>query len=165
VVRDRDLSDDVDTVVRFVGAPTGLMQQARLHLEAITREFQLIEFADADSPPARLLELITRMRTNYDQLGFEDRRRVVAEALERADDTFDFELPVPPGAANAARLLIATMEETDEWCERGELLTLASPREQRAVRRWFFGEIERQSGGAAPIPWSEFDDRHDRRDR
>jgi hypothetical protein len=159
VVRDRDLSDDAPVVVRFVGAPAALLQQARLHLEAITREFQLIEFDDADSPPARLLELITRMRTNYDQMGFEGNRRFVAEALARDDDTLDFELPVPRRAGSAARLLITTMEETDEWCERGELLTLASPPEQRAMRRWFFGEIERQADGAAPIPWSEFADR------
>ena len=157
MVRDRDLND-ATVVVRFVGAPTALLQQARLHLEAITREFQLIEFADAASPPARLLELITRMRTHYDQLGFEGNRRFVAEALEHGDDTLDFELPVPPGAGNAARLLVTTMEETDEWCERGELLTLASPPEQRAMRRWFFGEIERQADGAAPVPWSEFPD-------
>ena len=51
MVRDRDLSETPVVVVRFVGAPAVLMQQARLHLEAITREFQLIEFADADSPP------------------------------------------------------------------------------------------------------------------
>src|SRR5206468_1044025 len=32
----------------------------------------------------------------------------------------------------------------------------ASPPEQRRFRRWFFGEIERQVEGAAPIPWTTF---------
>ena len=158
-MRDRDLSDDTTVVVRFVGAPAALMQRARLQIEAVLREFQLIEFADADSPPARLLELITRMRSNYAQLGLEGNRRFVVDALERNDDTVDFELPVPPDAGKAARRLMATMAETDEWCERGDLLTLASPADQRAMRRWFFGEIERQAAGEAPIPWSEFTDR------
>lgn len=158
MVRHRDLSGGPLVVVRFVGAPVALMRQSRLHLEAIIREFQLIEFADSDvdSPPARLLELIPRMRSTYDQLGFEGNRRFVFEALERGDDAVDFELPVPPEAGGAARLLITTMEETDAWCERGELLTLASPPDQRAMRRWFFGEIERQVAGGEPIPWPEF---------
>jgi hypothetical protein len=159
VVRDRDLNEPSAVVVQFLGAPTALMQEARLHLEAITREFQLIEFSDAeaDSPPARLLELISRMRATYDQLGFEGNRRFVVEAIARGDATLDFELPVPPEAGAAARLLITTMEETDAWCERGELLTLASPPEQRRMRRWFFGEIARQVAGGDPIPWDEFD--------
>lgn len=157
-MRDRDLTDE-PVVVRFLGAPVPLMQAVRLHLEAILREFQLIEFADADDPPARLLELMTRLRSNYDQLGFEENRRLVTSALERGDDTLDFELPVPKGAGTAARLIVTTMDETDEWCERGELLTLASSAQQRALRHWFFGEIERQDQGGEPMPWTEYLDR------
>jgi hypothetical protein len=154
------VNDDTVVVVRFMGAPVALMQRARLHLEAVTREFQLIEFSDndADSPPARLLELITRMRSNYDALGFEGNRRFVVDAIERGDDAIDLELPVPSAGGPVARLLITTMEETDAWCERGALLTLASPADQRAMRRWFFGEIERQVAGDEPIPWPEFSD-------
>jgi hypothetical protein len=79
-----------------------------------------------------------------------------SKALQRGDDTIDLAVPVPRGAGASARLLITTMEETDAWCERGDLLTLASPPDQQALRRWFFGEIERQVEGAEPIPWSEF---------
>ena len=130
-----------------------------MHLEEITREFQLIEFSDeeVDSPPARLLDVISRLRANYDQLGFEGNRRFALGAIERGESTVDFELPVPAEAGSAARLLMTTMEETDSWCERGELLTLASPPEQRRMRRWFFGEIERQTAGGEPIPWDDFD--------
>jgi hypothetical protein len=159
VVQDPDLSERPVVVVKFRGAPSGLLQQARMQLEALMREFQLIEFSDEeiDSPPARLLDVISRMRANYDRLGFSGDRRFVLEAIERGQSTVDFDLPVPPEAGNAARLLITTMEETDAWCERGDLLTLASPPEQRRMRRWFFGEIERQVAGGEPIPWAEFD--------
>jgi hypothetical protein len=135
------------------------LQQARVHLEAITREFQLIEFSDeeVESPPARLLDVVSRLRTSYDQLGFAGNRRFALEAIERGEATLDFELPVPVEAGRAARLLITTMEETDAWCERGELLTLASPAAQRRMRRWFFGEIERQTAGGEPIAWDDFD--------
>ena len=73
-----------------------------MHLEAITREFQLIEFSDeeVESPPARLLDVISRLRTNYDQLGFAGNRRFALEAIERGDATVDFELPVPVEAGS-----------------------------------------------------------------
>ena len=137
-----------------------MLQGVRLHLEALTREFQLIEFGaeDASSPPARLLELTSRMRREYDRFDFATSRRELSAALDHGTDTIDLELVVPPGAGAAAQLFLRTMDETDEWCERGELLTLASPPDRRALRRWFFGEIERQVRGAPPVPWTEFVD-------
>ena len=157
-MRDPDLTGTTTITVRFLGAPVPLMQSVRIHLEAITREFQLIEFSEAEaaSPPARLLELTQRMQREYDRFGFADSRQRLSLAVDQATDSLDLELVVPPGADAAARAFLRTMEETDLWCERGELLTLASPPEQRAFRRWFFGEIERQVGGAAPIPWTTF---------
>jgi hypothetical protein len=159
VVRDREVNGP-PVVVEFRRAPAELLQEARMHLEAITREFQLIEFSDeeVESPPARLLDVISRLQANYDRLGFAGDRRFALEAIERGESTVDFELPVPAEAGGAARLLITLMEETDAWCERGELLTLASPPEQRRMRRWFFGEIERQTAGGAPVPWDDFDE-------
>jgi hypothetical protein len=159
VVRDREVNGP-PVVVEFRRAPAELLQEARMHLEAITREFQLIEFSDeeVESPPARLLDVISRLQANYDRLGFAGDRRFALDAIERGESTVDFELPVPAEAGSAARLLITLMEETDAWCERGELLTLASPPDQRRMRRWFFGEIERQTAGGAPIPWDDFDE-------
>ena len=154
------MSDTTPMTIHFFGAPVRLMQGVRLHLEAITREFQLIEFAaaDAESPPARLLELTSRMRDEYDRFGFASSRPALSTALDRGTDTIDLELVVPAAAGAAAQLFLRTMDETDEWCTRGELLTLASPPDQRALRRWFFGEIERQVRGAPPLPWSEYTD-------
>jgi hypothetical protein len=154
------VSDTTPITIHFVGAPVQLMQAVRLHLEALTREFQLIEFAadDASSPPARLLELMSRLRSEYDRFDFATSREELSAALDRGTDTIDLELVVPPVAGTAVQLFLRAMDETDEWCERGELLTLASPPEQRALRRWFFGEIERQVRGAAPLPWAEYRD-------
>jgi hypothetical protein len=154
------VNETTPITVRFVGAPVQLMQGVRLHLEALTREFQLIEFAadGATSPPARLLELTARMRRQYDRFGFATSRQELSDALDRGTDTIDLELVVPLTAGTAVQLFLQTMDETDDWCEAGELLTLASPPAQRAFRRWFFGEIERQIGGAAPRPWAEYED-------
>lgn len=158
-MRDRALNDTTGVPVHIVGAPVALMQEVRLHLEALTREFQLIEFAehDATSAPARLLDLTTRMRREYDRFDFATSRADITAALDGGTDTIDLVLVVPPDAATAARLFISTLDETDEWCERGELLTLASPPEHRAFRHWFFGEIERQVSGEPPRTWADHD--------
>ncbi len=103
-----------------------------------------------------MLDLTSRMRREYDRFDFATSRDDISAALEEGSDTIDLELVVPPEARATARLFLQTMDETDEWCERGTLLTLASPPEHRALRRWFFGEIERQAGGEAPRSWAEF---------
>jgi hypothetical protein len=154
------VSDVTPITIRFIGAPVQVMQGVRLWIEAITREFQLIEFAADDemSPPVRLLELTSRMRREYDKFGFASSRQELSDALDLGTDAIDLELVVPPGAGTVARVFLHTMDETDEWCEHGELLTLASPPEQRAFRRWFFGEIERQVDGAPPKAWVDYVD-------
>jgi hypothetical protein len=154
------VSDDTPITIHFVGAPVQLMQGLRLHMEAITREFQLIGFTGAEesSPPARLLALTSRLQHAYGRFDFATSRQGLSDALDRGIDTVDLELVVPASAGTAARAFLRSMDETDEWCERGDLLTLASPPEQRALRSWFFGEIERQVDGAPPRPWNDHDD-------
>jgi hypothetical protein len=154
------MTETTSITIRFLGAPVQLMQGVRLHLEAVTREFQLIEFTadDASSPPARLLELTARMRSQYDRFGFASSRRDLSAAIDRNTDVMDLELVVPPAAGDASRVFLRSLDEADEWCERGELLTLASPPEQRVFRRWFFGEIERQVDGATALPWAHYVD-------
>lgn len=99
------------------------------------------------------------MRREYERFGFATNRQELTDALNRGTDTIDLELVVPSAAGSAAREFLRAMDESDEWCEHGELLTLASPPEQRAFRHWFFGEIERQIAGAPPCPWSDYRDR------
>ena len=51
--------------------------------------------------------------------------------------------------------LRSTLAEADEFCRRGELLTLATPPEYVAFREWFLGEIVRQLEGKPPTPWRQ----------
>jgi len=64
---------------------------------------------------------------------------------------------VPASAGAAAAALRDLMDEADEYCQQGEhLLTLTSPEDVTAFRRWFLDEFERQCGGADPVPWPEY---------
>ena len=47
----------------------------------------------------------------------------------------------------------AMLDEADEFCRHSDLLTLATPADLVAFRRWFLGEIIRQLDGGAPRPW------------
>ena len=46
------------------------------------------------------------------------------------------------------------LDEADRYCRQGRhLLTLATPDDLLAYRRWYLREIAEQLAGAAPVPW------------
>ncbi|MBA2438213.1 MAG: hypothetical protein H0V52_07665, partial [Acidimicrobiia bacterium] len=52
------------------------------------------------------------------------------------------------------------LDESDEFCKKGEhLLTLTTPAEPLALRRWFLGEFVAQIDGADPTPWDKWEHR------
>lgn len=61
--------------------------------------------------------------------------------------------------AVAATVSLARMlDEADEFCRSGNhLLTLATPPELLAFRRWYLGEFNAQLQGQSPLPWPEAD--------
>ena len=51
-------------------------------------------------------------------------------------------------------MLGAIFDEADDYCRAGEhLLSLATPPEALAFRKWFINEFVAQIGGSAPVPW------------
>lgn len=61
---------------------------------------------------------------------------------------------MPPAVAAAAAQLRDLLDEADEFCCAGDLLTLATQPEGRAFRRWYLDEFRRQIDGHLPRPWS-----------
>ena len=80
---------------------------------------------------------------------------VIHDALARDEETVDLVYAVPPEAADAAIRLGTLLDEADEFCRAGELLTLATVPEGVAFRRWFLGEFVSQIGGRPPRPWAD----------
>jgi hypothetical protein len=60
---------------------------------------------------------------------------------------------VPASAGSAATALGEMLDEADEFCRAGDLLTLAAPDDSVEFRRWYLGEIVGQLAGRAPTPW------------
>jgi hypothetical protein len=132
-----------------------LLRESIEHQRELMREFALIRFSDDAAKldlPTRLLEVVERHRSEYAALGL-PRPSGVQDAIASGATHVDLEMALPRGAAAAARELLDTFVEADEFCQRGELLTLAAPPEVVAFRAWFLGEIVCQLAGEPPQPW------------
>ena len=139
--------------VSILGMPLDVMQRSSEHSDELLREFALIREEGSDHVPARLLALIEELRGRFGSFS-EGPRQAMQEAFERGDETIDLHYEVPPAVAAAARQLGALLDEADEFCRAGDLLTLATPPDGVAFRRWYLEEFERQIDGHPPRPWS-----------
>jgi hypothetical protein len=145
--------------VRVLGVPMPVYLRASEHGDELMREFALIA-ASADEGedvgvPVRLLALVAELRAQFS--GFTLRpESELAEAAARGDATIDVEYLLPPQAGPAVTHLGELLDEADDFCRAGDLLTLATPPEAVAFRRWFLEEFVRQADGLPPIPWSDW---------
>ena len=140
--------------VRILGMPLDVMQRSAEHSDELLREFALIRGEEgSDHVPARLLALIEELRGRFGSFS-EGPRRDMQDAWERGEETIDLSYEVPPAVGAAARQLGALLDEADEFCRAGDLLTLATPPEGVTFRHWYLDEFQRQVGGQPPRPWS-----------
>lgn len=141
--------------VRIVGLPVGVYGRASEHNDELLREFALIHEDGSDHVPARLLALIDELNARFG--GFtEAPTQALQEALNRGDREVDLRYDVPPEASEAVRRLGSLLDEADEFCRSGDLLTLATLPESLAFRRWFLEEFDRQIHGRPPRSWAAF---------
>ena len=129
------------------------MQRSAEHSDELLREFALIREEGSDHIPARLLALIEELRGRFGSFS-EGPRQAMQAALERGDDTIDLQYQVPPAVAAAARQVGDLLDEADEFCRAGDLLTLATQPQGVAFRRWYLEEFQHQIDGRPPRPWS-----------
>ncbi len=142
-------------LVRIVGLPLDVYRRVSEHTDELLREFTLIRGEDGEHVPARLLALIDELNARF--AGFtEGQRTAMQEALARGDAEIDLLYQVPPEASEAAVRLAALLDEADDFCRAGDLLTLASPPEGVAFRRWFLEEFVLQVRGEPPRSWATF---------
>jgi anti-sigma regulatory factor (Ser/Thr protein kinase) len=142
--------------VRFVGVPVAGYVELQAHNDALFRELELISIelegdddAEVAAPLADLVDqLYRRFRGQRDSY-----RDVVAAAQARGQWTVELETTLPPAAAAGARSYLALLEQADELCRSGLLLTPEPPAHVRRLRRWFVEETVAQLlDGASPTP-------------
>jgi len=149
--------DEQFVTVRLLGLPLRVHARAEQQSDAMRREFQLIveqEREQAGTVPVRLLELSTLLSARYEGFSEEQEERIEAgiEAGEQQLDELVFTLPAHAG--QAALELGAVLDEADEFCREGQLLTLATPPDLVAYRQWYLANFSVQAAGGSACPWS-----------
>lgn len=145
--------------VQVLGLPVALHARATEHGEELQREFTLItqgrEQGDESSAmPRRLLTLIAGLQGSYSGFTVEQ-EDLLDQAIRSGRPTLDLTFRVPASVSDAAVALEALLDEADAYCREGKhLLTLATPPDLVAYRRWYLHEFVDQIAGAAPKPWS-----------
>ena len=101
-----------------------------------------------------MVSIVEDLTSRYGSIASEP-ETVRDEAQVRGEEYVDLVYLVPPGIGAATEHLAAVFDEADAFCREGEhLLSLASPADCVAFRRWFLDEFSRQTSGLPPTPWS-----------
>ena len=138
--------------------PVELQARAAEHGEELQREFVLIaeglQHTDGHTPlPRRLLDLVDSLQRRYGGFTVEQ-EDALDQALRDGVPTLDLTFTVPPDVADAATALGQLLDEADEYCREGKhLLTLATPPDLVAFRRWYLQQFIDQLAGHPPSPW------------
>ncbi len=134
--------------------PVEVHRRAAEHQEGLRRELSFVEHAQAaDAVPARLQALTAELAERYGGLTQAQTERMTA-AMESGEESIDLEYDLPADVADAALHLAELLDELDQFCRDGDLLTLVTPPDLLAYRRWFLGEFVAQvREGRAPQPW------------
>jgi anti-sigma regulatory factor (Ser/Thr protein kinase) len=135
--------------VRFAGVPVEAYLKLQEHNDALFRELELISIelaaTDGAAPPtsSRLAGLVDRLYRQF-RSQRDGHRETVAAALARGERTVELQTSASPAAVPAARAYVELLEEADELCRTGELLTPPPPAHVRSLRRWFVDQMAAQ---------------------
>ena len=146
--------------IKLVELPIDIHVKGSEHSDELMREFTYIRAQSADpegtTVPAKLLDLVDELTGQF--AGFTAGSQAELDAAVTAGaESIDLEYVVPPDVAAACIHLGELLDAADEYCREGEvLLTLATPDELVAYRRWFLEEFVRQASGESPMPWSAY---------
>lgn len=125
----------------------------------LVREFQLITLDMTSGKPGVPRQLLDFATTLYDQYGPElaAPRAELDTAYAAGDRVTTLRYPLRPGSVEQMLRYARLMEEADDFCRDGRLISLAPDDEVHALRRWIVEEFVRQYHGRAPRPWGASD--------
>jgi anti-sigma regulatory factor (Ser/Thr protein kinase) len=136
--------------IRFPAVPVADYLELQEHNDALFRELQLIRIRlrtqggeEVSGPPPRLLGLVDRLLAQF-RSQRDIWREEIARAQARGAETVDLEMEAPAAAVAAAGAYVDLLEEADEFCRTGELLTPPPPERVRRLRRWFVEQMAAQ---------------------
>lgn len=146
--------------IRILGFPLDVWARSSEHFAGLQREFALLSMPGGHGPevPQRLLDLVASLTDRFATLTAASNDLRDAAAARGDESVAELVYQVPAAVAEASLELARMLDLADEFCRDGDLLlTLATPPESLAFRRWFLGEFVAQANGMAPLPWPDAD--------
>lgn len=141
--------------VVWLNLPTETFLANLRHLEDLVHELRLLEAGGRSGVveiPAEL-SATTHEILDAHQEPHKEAWRQTMEAAEAGRQRVDVTVRLPSGAVEAARRLLDLLEQADELCRQGILMTMPATEAVVEVRRWTCTELERQVlQGAEPVP-------------
>jgi len=154
------MTDEAMLTVEIRGLPIDVQRRAQQQADELIRELTLVgeglrQRGNVHELPSRLVELVEQLTHTYSAFTVEQEDQL-ADALDRGVPTVDLTYRLPASVTDAVQALSDILDEADDYCRAGEhLLTLATPPDLVAYRRWFLDEFVRQAAGAAPMTWAD----------
>jgi hypothetical protein len=141
-------------VVRLAGCPVELSMRQDEHLDELIRELQLMRTASTTSQAlAEHLQELLSEPAHARHTG----RRTAQLAWQSGAKLIDVEMAMPREFGPRVLALHEAVNRADVLCEQMQMLTVASPPELRALRRWMAHEVSHQLGhDAAPVSWTDW---------
>jgi anti-sigma regulatory factor (Ser/Thr protein kinase) len=142
--------------VRFPDVPVDGYLELQAHNDALFRELELVsielEGDDGARVAAALADLVDQLYRRF-QGQRDSYRDAVAVAQARGEATVELETAATAAAVSGARGYLALLEQADELCRAGLLLTPEPSPAVRALRAWFVEQMAAQVlDGATPTP-------------
>ena len=137
--------------------PLRLWAAQQEHTHALIREFTLLLAGRSTGQaghavPARLVQLAETFNTRFGPLlaAIQTARE---EALRAGLDRIDSAVPLVKDTPAILGDVGQVLADVDDFCARGDLLTLARPPEQVALTEWSLSELVAQYNGGVATPW------------
>jgi serine phosphatase RsbU (regulator of sigma subunit) len=146
--------------VRLGDVPTDLLLAAKSHVDNLVREFHLAASGAASghsaAVPGHLTALIETVVHRFTEARQSIKRQAIA-AAGRGDDRTQLSLELPATSADAGEAYLTALDEVDTYARAARLLTLETPPQHRAFRRWYVEAVVTQlraaiAGTTPPAP-------------
>jgi Histidine kinase-like ATPase domain len=142
--------------VRFPRVPVATYLALQEHNDALYRELELLAIEREDvagaGRPLRLRTLARELLGPRFRGARDAYRKAVAAAQERGETTVDLQANGSPELVPMVRTYVALLDEADEYCRDGVLLTMPPDRKVTELRHWFAEQFAAQlEDGRRPL--------------
>jgi hypothetical protein len=148
--------------VRLVDVPVDLYRRAQQHTDDVLRELVLMADHERARGTSGTASRLVRLAGDHRPVDVEVRVSTAPDldgARARGEETVTLTCSVDLAAADSAEGWARVLDELDELCRSGDLLSVPPGAEVGLFTRWFCGELVRQlRDGEAPCPWPRYAD-------